>query len=180
MTFTLSGFATRMFAAAAAVHEGDKAAMESAAVIIEKKAKATFGSGALTPNAAATVAIKGFDSPGIETGATRDSIEHNSDAHEAYIGSNDIKMVWLEHGTHKTGGAWGSDNPPRPILGIAAVSAAPEAVEAIGREVMAAITAALDGATIDALETLREAVHLVRRSGEDLNEMAHPEYEPDQ
>jgi hypothetical protein len=60
------------------------------------------------------------------------------------------------------------------------VSAAPEAVEAIEREVIAALTAALDGATIDALETLREAGHLVRRAGEDLYEMAHPEYEPDQ
>jgi hypothetical protein len=174
MTFTLSGFAARMMSAASAVHEGDKAAMEAAAIIIEKRAKATFGSGELVPNAAATVAIKGFDSPGIETGATRDSIEHNSDAHEAYIGSNDIEMVWLEHGTHKTGGAWGSDNPPRPILGIAAVSAAPDAAEAIGREVMAAITAALGGAAGDALETLREAGHLVHRAGEDLYEMAHP------
>jgi hypothetical protein len=180
MEFTLSGFAARMMGAAAALHEGNRAAMEAAAVIIEKRAKATFGSGELVPNAAATVAIKGFDSPGIETGATRDSIQHNSDAHEAYIGSNDIKMVWLEHGTHKTGGAWGIDNPPRPILGVASVSAAPEAVEAIGREVMAALTAALDGATIDGLETLKEAAHLVRRASEDLYEIAHPEYEPDE
>jgi hypothetical protein len=118
MEFTLAGFAGRMFAAAGAVHEGNKAAMEAAAVIIEKRAKATFGSGDLVPNAAATVAIKGFDSPGIETGATRDSIEHNSDAHEAYIGSNDIKMVWLEHGTHKAGGAWRSDNPPRRVSNV--------------------------------------------------------------
>jgi hypothetical protein len=58
------------------------------------------------------------------------------------------------------------------------VSAAPEAVEAIGREVMASLTAALDGATI--VETLKEAAHLVHRAGEDLYEMAHPEYEPDQ
>jgi hypothetical protein len=100
MTFTLSGFATRMFAAAAAVHEGDKAAMEAAAVIIEKKAKATFGSGDLVPNAAATIAIKGADSPGIETG--RREIQSNTTATPTRPTSGPTTSKWFGLGTGHT------------------------------------------------------------------------------
>jgi hypothetical protein len=62
-----------------------------------------------------------------------------SDRHEAYIGSNDERLKWLEYGTGKTGSEWGGPNPPRPVLGITVLRKGDEAAEIVGRAVAAAI-----------------------------------------
>ena len=137
--YSLTSFAAKLLEAAVLIPIEIEQGIKEAAAMLEREAKATFGSAALAPNADATVARKGFDSPGIETGGTRDSITHNSDGHDAYIGSNDKRLKWLELGTHKTGNAWGGPNPPRPILGITAVKHGAEAKRIVGHAVMTAI-----------------------------------------
>jgi hypothetical protein len=139
MAYTLQGFAGLLIKATVLLPEAEKEALEKAAAMLEKEAKALVGTDALEPNAPATIERKGFDAPGLETGETRDSIEHNADRREAYIGSNNEKLKWLELGTDKTGNAWGSPNPARPVLGITAHLYGKDAAEIVGREVVAAI-----------------------------------------
>jgi phage gpG-like protein len=116
-------------------------AMARAAQMLETEAKHVIGSNALARNAEATLAHKdGVNTPGVDTGETRDSITHNSDRHEAYIGSNDERLKWLEYGTGKAGSAWGGPNPPRPVLEITAFKFGDKAAEMIGREIATAIT----------------------------------------
>lgn len=139
MSFTLEGFATMLIRATVLIPAAEAEAMEKAASMLEREAKTVIGSSALVGNADPTIERKGFDSPGVETGETRDSITHNSDRHEAYIGSNDERLKWLEFGTAKGGNAWGGPNPPRPVLGITVLRKGDEAADIVGRGIVAAI-----------------------------------------
>jgi hypothetical protein len=89
MRYSLTEFAELLLEATVIMPAAEAEAMERAAAMMETEVKSIFGSSALVGNAEATIEHKGFDAPGIETGATRASIQHNSDRHEAYIGSND-------------------------------------------------------------------------------------------
>ena len=79
-------------------------ALEEAAKIIETEAKRVIGTydygwPRLQP---ATVARKAADTPLLETGELRDSIEHYvrpTGPLEAYVGSNNPKAMWHELGT---------------------------------------------------------------------------------
>lgn len=80
-----------------------RGALDHAALLIQNEAKRVIGTyeygwPRLKPE---TVARKAGDTPLLETGAMRDSIEHQVDANgeEAYVGSNDPKAVWQELGT---------------------------------------------------------------------------------
>jgi phage gpG-like protein len=140
VSYSLEQFAGMLIEATVMLPAAEAEAMEKAAAMLETEAKRFFGSSELAVNAAATIEHKGSSAPGIDTGETRGSIQHNSDRHEAYIGSNDERMKWLEFGTQKGGNAWGGPNPARPILGITARFEGEHAAEIVGREVLAAIT----------------------------------------
>jgi phage gpG-like protein len=126
----LAGAAT-FFGAIARDFHGHAKELEAAAVALETEAKSLPGEyqtgwPALQP---ATIARKATgDSPLLETGELRDSIVHNSDEHEAHVGSNNPKMRWHEFGTKRM--------PPRPILGVAVVQAEAAIVAAVGNVVM--------------------------------------------
>ena len=66
--------------------------------------------------------------PGLRTGEARDSIEHVVGEHEAVIGSNDEHLEVFELGT--------VSQPPRSVLGSAAVRKAPEVAEILGESVV--------------------------------------------
>jgi hypothetical protein len=67
------------------------------------------------------------DSPGLETGAMRDSIQHVVDPLqlEVVVGSSDKHALWFELGTAK--------QPPRPFLSLAMQHAMPFAEETFGK-----------------------------------------------
>lgn len=67
---------------------------------------------------------KNGDTPLLETGELKASIERNNDAHEAYVGSNNPKAVWHELGTSRI--------PPRSSLGGAARHKEPAVVRILG------------------------------------------------
>jgi phage gpG-like protein len=141
MAFSLESFASLLIKAVVILPAAEAEAMEKAAAMLDEAAKSVIGSNALARNAEATLAHKdGVNTPGVDTGETRDSITHNSDRHEAFIGSNDERLKWLEFGTGKTGSAWGGPNPPRPVLEITAFKFGDKAAETIGQDIAAAIT----------------------------------------
>jgi phage gpG-like protein len=71
------------------------------------------------------------DSPLLETGEMRDSIEWNADEHEGHVGSNDDKAVWQELGTSRI--------PPRSFLAGAAKAMEPAIHEMAAQAAMAVI-----------------------------------------
>jgi phage gpG-like protein len=136
MAYGLAEFAGRLLVAAAELEHHHHAALERAAVILEKEAKEVLGTYAYGwPHlAASTISRKANgDTPLLETGAMRDSIQHNSDEHEAYVGTNDPKGKWQEFGTSR-------GIPPRPFIGGAVEHKGKEALEAAGLEFMATLT----------------------------------------
>jgi hypothetical protein len=134
---SFAGLAAALSTAAFGVEEVNHSLLEKAAVIIEKSAKDKIGeyqneAGQFVAWAELAESTKqdrerqGYseNDPGLRSGDMRDSIEHNANAHEAHVGSNDDNMVFFELGTVK--------QPPRSVLGGAAFEKAPEVVELIG------------------------------------------------
>ena len=123
-----------------AEHEG----LEIACQIVEKEAKREIGEyqeGAgpfvgwaeLADSTKDDRVRQGFteNDPGLRTGEMRDSIKHMVEGREGHVGSDDDKLVWFELGTSK--------QPPRSVLGIAAVNKGEEAAEAVGAVVHMAL-----------------------------------------
>jgi phage gpG-like protein len=106
---------------------------------------------------AATLAHKIANTPLLESGEMKASISWNSDAHEGYVGSNNPKLRWHEFGTNKEGAAWGSPNPPRPVLALASVKTQDKIYAMAARAVMAII----GGGGIGSAEW-REFMHVLR------------------
>ena len=132
--FSLTGFAAF---SAGMVHEIDKAkreALEKGAVIIETEARRVIGTHdyGWPPLAPSTLARKAADTPLLETGEMRDSIEHSVNGDEALIGSDNEKALWHELGTVKI--------PPRPFLMGAAQHKEQEVVRLIGGHVFKVLT----------------------------------------
>ena len=137
-------FAVHMAEAAVAVRVAEHHALDRAAAIIEKDAKARIGSyqdaagpfAAWAPLAESTVAdrvAKGFtpDEPELRTGQLRDSISRQVEGLEAAVGSTSEVMVWQELGTEKM--------PPRAILGPAAFDNREKIEKALGHAVLHAL-----------------------------------------
>jgi phage gpG-like protein len=130
-TFTLESFAALMMRVALEMPAAQHTAMEQAAVVVETEAKRVIGTYdyGWPPLAEATIARKANgDTPLLETGEMRDSIEHISSAKEAHIGSNNDKAVWQELGTSR-------GIPPRPFLAGALHHKSDEVVLIIGDEI---------------------------------------------
>jgi len=142
MTYSLTSFAGMLMEAFVLLPAAEAEAMEKAAKLLEAESKRLIGfpQPSWPPLADVTIANKdGVNSPLLDTGEMQDSITHNSDRHEAYIGSDNKKLLFHEFGSDKTGNAWGSRNPPRPVLGLAVVNKGDEAARLVGREVLTAI-----------------------------------------
>lgn len=107
-------------------------AMGHACVIVETEAKRVLGTHdyGWPPLAASTIAQKkNGDTPLLETGDMRQSIEHTVQPEltgaTGYVGSNDPKAKYHELGT--------SQIPPRPFLSGAAMHKEQEVVHELGR-----------------------------------------------
>jgi phage gpG-like protein len=117
-------------------------ALEEAAVIVETEAKRVIGTyeygwPRLQP---ATVARKGADTPLLETGELRDSIEHYtppSGPLETFVGSNNPKAKWHELGTVHI--------PARSFLMAAAMHKEREIHQKLGIKIHAKIAEEMTG-----------------------------------
>jgi phage gpG-like protein len=129
-SYSLAGFAARLLLAAEETKRGNHEGLEKAAVMLENHAKGLIGhpNGEWPPLAQSTLDRKGMNTPLLETGAMQASIQHNSDDHEANIGSDDPHMKFSEYGTAK--------EPPRPVLGLTAIKKGQEAADIIGKAVI--------------------------------------------
>jgi HK97 gp10 family phage protein len=128
-----------------AVELETRKALERAAVVVEREAKATIGT--YQPEAGpfaqwaqladSTLAEKeklGYappDNPLLREGDLRDSIGHVVSGHEAAVGSNSDVAVYQELGTRHM--------PPRSFLGGAAVRKEGEIVEILGEGAVAGL-----------------------------------------
>jgi phage gpG-like protein len=140
--------AARFAATEAAVKEAEHAVLEAAAKMVEAKAKALIGvpHDFWAPLTDETLRRKdGVNSPLLETGQMRDSIESTVEFPSAYIGSNDDRAVWHELGTSRV--------PPRSFLAHSAMESGPEIEKMVARTVGGAIAASLSGSRLlEALE----------------------------
>ena len=109
-------------------------ALEKACVIVETEAKRVIGTYEYdwTPLAASTLARKKADTPLLETGEMRESIEHTVQGSDGYVGSNDMKAVYQELGT--------ATIPARSFLEGAARHKEHEVLEETGRAMIAALS----------------------------------------
>jgi phage gpG-like protein len=137
MAFTLGAFAARLLIAAEETRRGNEEGLEKAAKMLEEHAKGLIGhpNGEWPPLAQSTLNRKGMNTPLLETGEMQASIQHNSDAHEANIGSNDPHMKFSEYGT--------VHEPPRPVLGLTVIQKGQEAADIVGKSVLIKIERAI-------------------------------------
>ena len=127
----LAEAAAKFVAIGAAVEANKHEALEQACVIIETEAKRVLGTYdyGWPPLKPETVARKANgDTPLLETGELRASIEHSADSKVGHIGSNNDKAVWHELGTSR-------GIPPRPFIAGAAQHKEKEVVSLIGKVV---------------------------------------------
>jgi hypothetical protein len=142
---SFAGFAAHLAEVMVETAIVEREALENAAVIIEKAAKAKIGEyqdqagefaawADLAESTKQDRVAKGFseDDPGLRTGQMRDSIEHQVHGSEAEIGSNDDDMVWFDQGTVK--------QPPRSVFGGTAFEQGPVVAAEIGAEMFAVLS----------------------------------------
>jgi hypothetical protein len=143
--FSILGFVQHLGVMGAEMAIAEHEALERAAQIVEKEAKASVGEyqgqagpfvawAELAPATKFDRAGKGFpeNEPELRTGEMRDSIEHTIIGREAHIGSNSDVLYWQEVGT--------KNMPPRSILGGAAVRKTDEVLADISSEVITALS----------------------------------------
>jgi hypothetical protein len=119
-----------------AIHDS----LDGACEIVEKEAKRVIGTyeygwPSLQPDTIARKA-KG-DTPLLETGEMRDSIEHTVSGKSGFVGSNNDKAVWQELGTSRI--------PPRSFLGGACMRKGEEVAKHLGHSQFEAMTGVQPG-----------------------------------
>jgi phage gpG-like protein len=128
MAMSLSGAAAHFGALAIMLEHKKHDMLDRAAQILQTEAKRVLGTydygwPALKPS---TIAGKSTgDSPLLEKGDLRDSIERDVQTDKAYVGSNDKKALFHEFGTSRI--------PPRPFFGGAVNAKHSEIGEMIGK-----------------------------------------------
>jgi phage gpG-like protein len=164
----LATAAARFAVAAAAEKAAEAEALAVACQMVAEKSKSLIGvpHAEWPPLAASTLAAKdGVNTPLLETGKLRSSIEWNADVEHGYVGSNEDRAVWMELGTSR--GA-----PPRSFLALAAQQEGPAVAKMVSKVVGSAIGAALGGssvlAAIEAARFVGEALKPIKELGEDL------------
>ncbi|MGI4793142.1 MAG: hypothetical protein ACRYG8_03470 [Janthinobacterium lividum] len=142
--FSAAAFALHLEAVAHRMEHGDQEAMEQAALVVERRAKAIIGhyQDAAAPFAGwAELADatkedrvrQGFadNDPLERTGGLRDSIEHVAAPKEAVVGSNSEIAEYQELGTGHI--------PPRSFLGTAAVQTSEQVARILGQGAVTAL-----------------------------------------
>jgi hypothetical protein len=107
-----------------------------------------------------TLEHKFFNTPLLQTGEMRASIEWNSSGNEGYVGSNNDKAVWQELGTRTI--------PPRPFL----AGAAQHMEDKIHKMAERAVVSVMLGKGLASAE-MRELLHLlhaIRHAGHAVGE----------
>jgi phage gpG-like protein len=119
------------FARLAVLYEGEIAvALEDGCKIVEDEAKRVIGTYdyGWIPLKPETVARKATgDSPLLETGEMRESIEHTVVGHSGFVGTNSDIAVFQELGTSRI--------PPRSFLAGAAMRKGQEVADAVGGKI---------------------------------------------
>jgi phage gpG-like protein len=139
--FSLAEGAARMIAAGVALEVAKKAALEEACILVETRAKDLIGvpQGSWPPLAAETLRQKGgVNTPLLESGEMRSSIEHTVQGSSGFVGSNSDIAVFQELGTSR-------GIPPRSFLGLAAQQSGPDVAKIVAQTVGAAIAGGLAG-----------------------------------
>lgn len=140
----IAAFVTHIAEIDAAQREEQAIGIKRAAVIIETEAKAEIGHyqeavgpfvawAELADSTKADRVNQGYteNEPLLRDGTLRDSIEHRSNREEAMIGSDNPIAEYQELGT--------ATIPPRSFLGGAAARKSEEAVNEIGRHIVAGL-----------------------------------------
>jgi hypothetical protein len=127
---SLTSFAALLGTIGADMHHANHVALDHAGRIVRDEARRVLGTYDYnwSPLSARTIARKGTDNPGIETGEMRDNTNYRADEHSAEIGSDLDKAVWFELGT--------SRQPPRSYLAGAFQHQRAHVVDAIGRVIV--------------------------------------------
>src|SRR6266550_2820022 len=163
-TFSLLGFVAHLATVERDIHELGPAIVARACEMVCEEAKRVIGEGydywpALKPE---TLARKMMNTPLLETGELRASIEWQSHGNEGHVGSNNDKAVWHELGTSRI--------PPRSFLMGAAMAMEPKIYKMAER----AVVAVMLGKGLASAE-MRELIHLLHHAAhqvkEDVEEM---------
>jgi hypothetical protein len=141
---SLGGFAAHLLTMVEKQVDAQTAALDKGAAIVQKAAIAKFGqyqaeAGEFVAWAELADATKedrvrqGYpeDEPGLRSGETRDSIQRTAGPAEAHIGSDKDELVWFELGT--------PTQPPRSVLGAAAVEQGERVSHVIGQSLFTAL-----------------------------------------
>jgi HK97 gp10 family phage protein len=159
--FGLAEFALHLKEIERNMHEASRLIVRQACIMVATEAKRVIGTYdyGWAPLAESTLAKKAADTPLLETGEMRDSIEWSTshDGMVGHVGSNNDKAVWQELGTSRI--------PPRPFLAGALHQKAPEIVKMAGK--VARATIAPGGLRSPELEFL----HLLKHIGHEVNEV---------
>ena len=160
--FGLAEFALHLKEIERDLHEASRLIVRQACVMVAAEAKRVIGTYdyGWKPLAASTLEKKSADTPLLETGEMRASIEWSTshDGMVGHVGSNNDKAVWHELGTSRI--------PPRPFLAGALHHEAPEIVKMAGKAAHATIA----GKGLHSPEL--EFLHLLKHIGHEVNEAA--------
>jgi HK97 gp10 family phage protein len=168
--FTLLGFVAKLAAIDRDLKITNEAIIAKACELVANAAKDAlgtyeFGWVSLKPE---TIARKmRGDSPLLETGELRASIEWQAHGLHGEVGSNLDKAVWMEFGTSRI--------PPRPFLGAAAAQMENEIHKMAAKAVMAVIA----GRGLHSSE-MAELLHLLKHVGHAVKEAADKALETDE
>jgi hypothetical protein len=165
----------RFAAAQAAVNAAEHEALEAAAQMVQNRAKGYIGHPHAwwPPLTDETLKRKdNVNSPELESGAMRDSIEHTVEFPSAFVGSNSDTAVVQELGTSR-------GLPPRSFLGHAAMESGEEIAKMTAKMVGSAIGATLAGRSIggEFFELLKFAGEAFEPIKEKVTEAVTPEDE---
>jgi phage gpG-like protein len=159
--FTLLGMAAKLAQVAIDTDLACTIALTEAAEMVHEAAVALIGhpNSAWAALAESTLARKSADTPLLETGEMRASIEHVVRGRSAFVGSNNDKAVWQEFGTARI--------PPRSFIGMAAI----ECEERIHKLTREAVGHAFAGHGVGGLHELLHIYREVRELGRKLGEL---------
>jgi phage gpG-like protein len=157
--FTLLGFVAKLGAIDHDMQAIGPAIVRKACQMVADEAKRVIGEGYddWPPLSAETLARKMMNTPLLETGELRGSIEWQSHGLEGAVGSNNDKAVWHELGTSRI--------PPRSFL----VGAAQQMEDKIHKMAARAVVAVLAGRGLHTSE-LAELLHLLKHVAHEVKE----------
>jgi hypothetical protein len=160
--WTLGGLGAHFIAVAKALPAAERAGIEAACQIVEKASKGMIGHGnaGWPPLAPSTVERKGANTPLLETGELRESIQHTVISSQlGMVGSDSEKAVYHELGT--------SHIPPRSFLRLAAIKKAAAVERVIARAVLSLLSAQ-NAAVGEAWNLFKHGMHNFKELGKSL------------